>query len=157
MQQNRRDFLSRLAKIAGASTLGGIFPAAIERALAIPAHRRTGTILDIEHIVILTQENRSFDHYFGTMGGVRGFADPFPIPIPNTLLSQGLNIWYQPNSKSISWQPVLKPFRLNTETHFEYIRVEGTPHAWTDAQSAWNHGRMHKWTIAKGNHAMGPS
>ena len=46
------------------------------KALAIPAHHRTGTIDDVEHIVILMQENRSFDHYFGTLRGVRGFGDP---------------------------------------------------------------------------------
>ena len=51
-------------------------PLDLSRALAIPAHNRTGTIADVEHIVILMQENRSFDHYFGTMRGVRGFADP---------------------------------------------------------------------------------
>ncbi|MBL3041920.1 phospholipase C, phosphocholine-specific, partial [Klebsiella pneumoniae] len=53
----------------------------IQRALAIPANQRTGTIHDVEHIVILTQENRSFDHYFGTLAGVRGFGDPFPVPV----------------------------------------------------------------------------
>jgi phospholipase C len=31
---------------------------------------------DVKHIVILMQENRSFDHYFGTLSGVRGFSDP---------------------------------------------------------------------------------
>src|SRR3984957_549222 len=31
---------------------------------------------EIEHVVVLMQENRSFDHYFGSMPGVRGFADP---------------------------------------------------------------------------------
>ncbi|MCW2503543.1 MAG: phospholipase phosphocholine-specific [Actinomycetia bacterium] len=48
----------------------------IARAAGIPAHRRTGTLQDVEHIVVLMQENRSFDHYFGTLRGVRGFGDP---------------------------------------------------------------------------------
>ena len=34
------------------------------------------SLSDIEHVVILMQENRSFDHYFGTLSGVRGFSDP---------------------------------------------------------------------------------
>ena len=63
----RRNFL------AGA-TAAAAFPS-ISRAFAIPARRRTGTIKDVKHIVILMQENRSFDHYFGTMRGVRGFGD----------------------------------------------------------------------------------
>lgn len=49
--------------------------------LAIPAHNRTGTIADVEHIVILMQENRSFDHYFGPMRGVRGFASASSRPV----------------------------------------------------------------------------
>lgn len=43
--------------------------------LQIPANRRTRSIEDVEHIIILTQENRSFDSYFGTLRGVRGFSD----------------------------------------------------------------------------------
>lgn len=35
-----------------------------------------GSIADIEHVVLFMQENRAFDHYFGTMAGVRGFKDP---------------------------------------------------------------------------------
>ena len=53
----------------GAASLA--LPAAIERAWAIEAKSVTGTIQDVEHVVILMQENRSFDHYFGTMSGVR--------------------------------------------------------------------------------------
>ncbi|SJN43872.1 alkaline phosphatase family protein [Pseudoalteromonas sp. JB197] len=55
------------------------FPS-IARAMAIPAQVRSGTIKDIEHVVILMQENRSFDHYFGTLAGFRGFSDPYPAP-----------------------------------------------------------------------------
>ena len=77
-RSNRRDFLRVAAGTAGAAALN-LFPPVIRDALAIPANRRTGTIRDIEHIVILMQENRSFDHYFGTMRGVRGFGDPRPL------------------------------------------------------------------------------
>jgi len=70
MLSDRRTFLQLLASgAAGASILPSI-----TRALEIPAHHRTGTIADVEHIVILMQENRSFDHYFGTLRGVRGFV-----------------------------------------------------------------------------------
>src|SRR3979409_1917395 len=67
-------------------------PLDLSRALAIPAHNRTGSIEDVEHIVILMQENRSFDHYFGTMRGVRGFADPHAVKLPS-----GAPVWHQPN------------------------------------------------------------
>jgi phospholipase C len=35
-------------------------------------------------------ENRSFDHYFGTMRGVRGFGDRFPVP-----LASGKPVWFE--------------------------------------------------------------
>src|SRR4051794_26558780 len=56
---DRRSFL----KLMGAGALAASVPPSIRRALAVPAHHRTGTIKDVEHIVILMQENRSFDHY----------------------------------------------------------------------------------------------
>jgi len=72
MSTDRRDFLKLLTTAAASAA----FPASICRALAIPANHRTGTIDDVEHIVFMMQENRSFDHYFGTLRGVRGFGDP---------------------------------------------------------------------------------
>ncbi len=80
LDPSKRKFLQAAAgTTAGAAALG-LFPPSIRRALAIPANRRTGTIKDVEHVVILMQENRSFDHYFGTLVGVRGFGDRFTIP-----------------------------------------------------------------------------
>ncbi len=152
---DRRGFLRAMASTTGAAAALAVFPPSIQRALAIDANNRTGTIEDVEHIVILMQENRSFDHYFGTLAGVRGFADPFPIPVPDSTGITGKNIWIQPNqSVRAAAQPVA-PFRLNTVQHFEYMRVEGTPHSWTDAQNAWNNGLMNAWPRAKQNHSMG--
>ena len=65
---DRRTFL----KLMGTPALAAAWPASLQKALAIPPGHRTGTIADVEHIVILMQENRSFDHYFGTLRGVRG-------------------------------------------------------------------------------------
>ena len=85
---NRRDFLINSIKtIFGAAALAS-FPASIQKALAINAKVETGTIQDVKHVVILTQENRSFDNYFGTLKGVRGFGDRFTIP-----LSNGRKVW----------------------------------------------------------------
>src|SRR6267154_3051278 len=69
---NRRSFL----RFLGSAALTTAFPGSIQRALAVPARRRTGTIEDVEHVVFLMQENRVFDHYFGTLRGVRGSAIP---------------------------------------------------------------------------------
>ena len=59
----------------GMTALASTLDANIAKAMGIPANNRTGTIRDVEHIVILMQENNSFDKYFGTMRGVRGFSD----------------------------------------------------------------------------------
>ncbi len=77
MATDRRRFLQQ----AGAGALAAGLSSTISRALAIPAHHRTGTIADVEHIVFLMQENRSFDHYFGTLRGVRGFGDPRAVAL----------------------------------------------------------------------------
>ncbi|MCZ7153556.1 twin-arginine translocation signal domain-containing protein, partial [Salmonella enterica] len=87
---SRRQFLKIASTGAAAAATLAAFPPAIRRALAIPANNATGTIRDVEHVVILMQENRSFDNYFGTMKGVRGFGDRFPIP-----LAGGRNVFEQ--------------------------------------------------------------
>jgi phospholipase C len=60
------------------ATWGLLSSKLVERALA--ASSGCGSLKDIEHIVILIQENRSFDHYFGTYKGVAGFQDPSALP-----------------------------------------------------------------------------
>src|ERR1700757_1930321 len=79
--KNRRDFLRSAAHAAGSATALSMLPLGIRNALAIPANNKTGTIRDVEHIVVLMQENRPFDHHFGTLRGVRGFADPRAVNI----------------------------------------------------------------------------
>ena len=153
--QDRRRFLRSLATKAGAAAAINAFPPVIQRALAIPANRATGTINDVEHIVILMQENRSFDHYYGTLNGVRGFADRFPVPVPDAPGISGRTVWVQPNEDAAGTPPAIAPFRLNTVQNFAVMRVEGTPHGWADAQAAWNQGLMNAWPKAKHNHSLG--
>jgi phospholipase C len=88
MSPDRRTFLKFLSTAAASSA----FPASIARALAIPANDRTGSIQDVEHIVFMMQENRAFDHYFGTLRGVRGFGDPRAVKLPS-----GKNVFHQPD------------------------------------------------------------
>jgi phospholipase C len=126
---------------AGALTL----PPAIARAFSVDADVRTGTIRDVEHVVILMQENRSFDHYFGALNGVRGFADRFPIPLPG-----GRTVW----SQKLDEDRIVTPFPLDTATTFANMRVEGTQHTWPDAQFAWDQGRLEHWPKFKRAHAM---
>lgn len=163
--QDRRSFLRALGQAAGASAALASFPPAIQRALAIPANQRTGTLQDVEHIVVLTQENRAFDHYFGTMAGVRGFADPFPIPVMDRVGTfSRKSVFVQPvgGAAAVPGRPgwgstrtAIAPFHLNTQQDFNVMRVSGTPHSWPDAQAAWDEGRMNNWPAAKQNHSLG--
>lgn len=142
---NRRDFLVNSTKtIFGTAALAS-FPASIQKALAIDAKVETGTIKDVKHVIILTQENRSFDNYFGTLKGVRGFGDRFTIP-----LSDNRKIWEQYDKDKNK----IFPYHLDS-TRGNAQRVSGTPHSWTDGQFAWNHGRMGNWVQYKQPQSMG--
>lgn len=135
-------------KLLALGAASAALPSAIQKAWAIDAKAPTGTIRDVEHVVVLMQENRSFDHYFGTMSGVRGFGDRFPVP-----LAGGRTVWAQAYSKGEPRE--IAPFPLNTQQTFAHMRVEGTPHSWFDAQYAWDNGRMASWPDHKQPHAMG--
>jgi phospholipase C len=151
MVQDRRSFIRAMAAGAGAAAA---YTPAIARALDIPGHRRTGTLQDVAHVVILTQENRSFDHYFGTMRGVRGFGDRFAVPAPPLPQAPDRTVLVQPNEFPGAAPALLAPFRLDTTSDFRLYRPLGTPHGFTDSQAAWDNGRMGAWPHAKRNHAM---
>jgi phospholipase C len=138
---DRRTFLA----MVGAPALAGVLPLdarkldALDRALAIPAHNRTGSLADVEHVVFLMQENRSFDHYFGTLRGVRGFADPHPVTLPS-----GRSVWHQPNGSG-----ELLPFRPAVPDLGRTF-LPDPPHGWNDTHAAWNGGRHDRWVPNKG-------
>ncbi|MEJ1165767.1 phospholipase C, phosphocholine-specific [Variovorax sp. CCNWLW186] len=142
---SRRRFLTGAATTGAAALAVSAFPPSIRRALAIPANNKTGTIQDVEHIVILMQENRSFDHYFGTLMGVRGFGDRFTIPLP-----KGLNVWQQTDASG----KLVLPYHLDSRKG-NAQRDGGTPHDWADSQNAWDAGRMYQWPRYKTTKAMG--
>lgn len=143
---SRRDFLRKSAGTLGAASALSMLPPAIQRALAADAAVDTGTIQDVKHIVILMQENRSFDHYFGTLRGVRGFGDRFPIP-----LSSGQSVLFQPHPTGGADIP---PFRRDS-TIANALIGSGTPHNFPDQQAAWNQGKMDRWIQFKNQATMG--
>jgi phospholipase C len=150
--KTRRDFLRMAATSAGAVAGVATLPPSIRKALAIPATTATGTIKDVQHVVILMQENRSFDHYFGSIGGVRGFNDPRPVTMPN-----GKPVWYQPpasvhtrhyKARGLSpGAPHVLPFYLNPQATTEHS--PGTDHGWSSGHLAWNHGKHNQWVNQK--------
>ena len=98
---SRRGFLGAAAAVTGTGVVGAALPGSDAQAAPQespkpadrPKHRRHGDIRDIKHVVILMQENRSFDHYFGSLQGVRGFGDRSTITLPG-----GRSVFQQPTT-----------------------------------------------------------
>ncbi len=174
---DRRQFMQMLGMGAMASALGS----SITKALAIPANHRTGTINDVEHIVILMQENRPFDHHFGTLRGVRGFADPRAVKINFPLQSGEIvkaSVFLQPAGAAniaagfsvpanfgnlggpANGVPVIPPFRIDPAKISPGLNslglsyIGGTDHGWSGTHAAWNLGQYDSWAIQKGPLAM---
>jgi phospholipase C len=150
---SRRDLIRRAAVVSGAAVVASVTPTA--DALAAAKRGRYGDIRDIKHVMILMQENRSFDHYFGSLKGVRGFGDRSTITLPG-----GYSAWQQPTSAP--GQPVTAtqyPWQLSSGTfagaqppspEIGAQNYDGTSHSWEDQHGAWYGGWMNAWYYAKG-------
>jgi phospholipase C len=174
---DRRTFL-QLMGATGLTTL----QANIAKALAIPANNKTGTIKDVEHIVILMQENRPFDHHFGTLRGVRGYADPravkINLPLKNGTGTAPVSVFLQPAGAAnvaagFSVPPnfddlggpsdgvdVVPPFRVNPGSVSPGLKslgltyLPGTGHSWEGIHAAWNQDHYDNWAAQQGPIAM---
>ncbi|MEN2793392.1 phospholipase C, phosphocholine-specific [Sphingomonas oligophenolica] len=122
--RDRRDFLKMVASMTAAGTL----PVSIGKALALPANRRTGSIADVEHVVILMQENRAFDHYFGTLRGVRGYGDPRPMTLRN-----GRSSFHQPAADGVG---TVLPFHMDSRTTSGQL-IKSLDHSWKGDAAEW--------------------
>lgn len=135
---SRRDFIKKAALLSGGAGLLSGLPPSIQRAFAINPEPGT-TYLDAEHIVFLMQENRSFDHSYGTLQGVRGFNDPRAISLPNKN-----KVWLQTNAAGETYAP----FRLDLkESNITWMG--SLPHGWSDMNDAKNKGWNNGWLDAK--------
>lgn len=145
----RRQLLKGAGRFAAAAAASTLMPSNVRRMLAQqpPA---TSSLRDIRHVVMLMQENRSFDHYFGTLSGVRGFDDPEALKMPG-----GRSVFYQPDDKNPNGY--LLPFHLDTRTTSAQ-KIPSTSHAWAVQHEAWNGGRMDRWLPVhrKADGAHGP-
>jgi len=137
----RRDFLKKAMLLSGAAGWNGLFPESIQKAMAIDPVAGS-TYLDAEHVVILMQENRSFDHCFGTLKGVRGFNDPRAVSLPDRN-----KVWLQSNAKGETYAP----FRLDIrDTKITWMG--SIPHVRSSQVDAFNGGRHDKWLDSKRSH-----
>ncbi|WP_295711068.1 phosphocholine-specific phospholipase C [Mucilaginibacter sp.] len=140
MRDSRRDFLKKAALLTGAAGLASVLPESIQKAMAInPAPG--STFMDAEHIVILMQENRSFDHTYGTLKGVRGYNDPRAIDLPNKN-----KVWLQSNNKGETYAP----FRLDIKGT-KATWMSSLPHSWANQVNARNDGKFDQWLNVKQN------
>lgn len=131
---NRRKFIRNSLAVAGATAL----PPIVQQALAAP--RASGTLGSIAHVVILCQENRSFDHYFGTIKGARGFNDDHAATIQKT----SRNVFQQADLSG----NVYTPWRLNSATTSAQW-LPDVAHDLTTGIFAWDSGRSDYWIPAK--------
>jgi phospholipase C len=136
---SRRRFLQIAALAAGGAVAGTV----IDQSRSVIDHAfdfdplGSGSLSDVDHFVLLMQENRSFDHYFGTMSDVRGYASG------GRLLDQR---GYRPG-KGPDRNGLLLPYRLNTRLRSDTdADIIGDPsHDWLTQHAAWNQGRMNAW------------
>jgi phospholipase C len=137
-----------VAIAAGAgSQLGGIGRGTRAAAATRSAHR-TGTIADLKHVVILMQENRSFDHYFGSLRGVRGFADKQALTYRN-----GTSIFEQPDPARTDTGYLL-PFHMDS-SKVNAQNAGDLDHSWVGDHSARHNGLWDNWVPAKTEQTMG--
>jgi phospholipase C len=135
----RRELLARGAAVTGVALAGRVPGARARMGMRSAAPR---SLWDVEHVVIMMQENRSFDHIFGTLAGVRGFSDPAAISGADgrSVFDQelagaaGSHVWpYRLGSAVSSSQCLFGPAGLVNQS-------------WDQSHLAWDRGRLDKWT-----------
>ena len=135
---SRREFLKRAGLLSGGLGALTALPSSIAKALGIEPEPGS-TFFDAEHVVILMQENRSFDHAFGSLRGVRGFDDPRAIMTPG-----GKPVWLQTDEQGRTFAP----FGLKIhETKATWMR--DLPHDRGSQVAAGNEGKHDRWLKVK--------
>src|SRR5579863_1681744 len=129
---SRRTLLKAGAAAGAAEILGSLFSSCGGHTTppATPGPSACAKLTDIDNVVILIQENRSFDHYFGSYRGVRGFADQsaaFQQPYPGNTSSAPAG--------------VLLPFHLDT-TKLNAACTHDITHDWVPMHQSWDNGAM---------------
>jgi len=135
---SRRRFLH---SVSGAAA---VLASASGRPERVRAVTTAGDITDVKHVVILMQENRSFDHYFGKLRGVRGYSDRSTIFLPGMY-----SVFNQPNflTRQYPFPLRMSSGKPDPET---LAQCQGDmPHSWSDQHFAWNSGKLDRWMLAK--------
>jgi phospholipase C len=147
---SRRQLLKGGIGAATGAALAAYLPSSVRKAIA-GATPSSFDLSQVKHVVLLMQENRSFDHYFGTLPGVRGYGDPTALRLPN-----GNSVFAQPDSDNPD--SYLLPYHLNTADSSAQA-MPSLSHAWQIQHASWNDGQMDGWLrahIASDSDTVGP-
>ncbi|MFF3291480.1 phosphocholine-specific phospholipase C [Streptomyces sp. NPDC003023] len=137
---SRRRILALGTGALGAAAAGSVLPPSLRQALA--AEPPSGGLRAVEHVVILMQENRSFDHYFGTLRGVRGFGDRNAVELPS-----GSTVFEQPSADGAVLPFPVRDAAKTQQKDLQYIG--DLDHSWSGGARAWHDGWMDGWVSAK--------
>ncbi|MBO0730645.1 MAG: DUF756 domain-containing protein [Acidimicrobiaceae bacterium] len=149
---SRRGFIGGAAAVTAAAAAGVAFPGVASAATGAsrsPQARSTarhGDIRDVKHVVVMMQENRSYDHYFGTLArpGSAGFGDKQALQFAN-----GQNIFFQPDgSRSDGF---LLPYRLDVATTNAQPATP-TMGYYEQADIPWQHALASAFTVGDHYH-----
>ena len=156
----RRSFLkagAAGAAVGAAGAMGaGLRPGQARLIDAALASASGGSLSDVKHVVILMQENRSFDHYFGTMPGVRGFGDTTSYQSyaggPTTNPTGKPGVFHQTTAGTgftVGGQSYLDPFELvSNPPTVDGQTTNDITHDWGPQHQSWNNGAMDQFALA---------
>jgi phospholipase C len=114
-----------LATIAHAAPASCPFGPGALPADTLPPGTPHGAAIPINHIVVLMQENRSFDHYFARLHGRDIDRPPRNASNPNPLGGAPITLFHQRN----------------------YCEVADLDHGWNGTHREWNNGAMDGFAI----------
>ncbi|XAS66524.1 phospholipase C, phosphocholine-specific [Micrococcaceae bacterium Sec5.7] len=146
---SRRGFLGTAAAATALAATGSLLPPSVQAAMAKPVP--PGSLQSIKHVIVLMQENRSFDHYFGSLRGVRGYGDKSVPRLPN-----GKSMFEQPRAAGESVLPfsLRKAAELAGRPDSDIQYLNGLDHSFSGTTAAWNKGWCDKWVPAKSASTM---
>ncbi|SEI44018.1 phospholipase C [Arthrobacter sp. yr096] len=146
---SRRGFLGTAAAATALAATGSLLPPSVQAAMAKPVP--PGSLQSIKHVIVLMQENRSFDHYFGSLRGVRGYGDKAITRLPN-----GTSMFEQPRATGGSVLPfsLRKAAELAGRPGSDIQYLGDLDHSFAGTTTAWNNGWCDKWIPAKSASTM---
>ncbi len=146
---SRRGFLGTAAAATALAATGSLLPPSVQAAMAKPVP--PGSLKSIKHVIVLMQENRSFDHYFGSLRGVRGYGDKAVTRLPN-----GRSMFEQPRATGETVLPfsLRKAAELAGRPGSDIQYLGDLDHSFNGTTTAWNNGWCDKWIPAKSASTM---